>query len=472
MGGVDLAALPNDVGALKNIIVDLHEQLQQEQTEASKIISILEEQVAFFKDKLYGPRSEKWSEADRHQMRLFNEAEVGVEGDIEISESAVHVSSHSRGKAGRRPLPEGLPRVVVVHDLEEKDKACECGAELTHFGEEPSEQLDVIPAQVRVIRHVRYKYACRKCEGVECENGGAVKIAPAPRLMIPKSIASAGLLAHVITSKFVDAVPFYRQEKQFLRLGVHLTRATMCFWAMKVALRCEVLLELLHEEILAGPLVRIDETTLQVLNEPGRAATTKSYMWVFVGGAVDRPAVVYLYHPTREGSVPLQYLDGYQGYVQTDGYTAYDELGRQPGISMLGCMAHARRKYFEVTKASKNAKSALEALSRIKKLYAVEHEAKDRELDAPQIKQLRQEKSVPILDAFKKWLDDKVDQVPPNSLLGKAVSYSRGQWARLTRYVENGILTPDNNIALCSGYHNPQNSDNSFGERENHVAVA
>ena len=135
-------------------------------------------------------------------------------------------------------------------------------------------------------------------------------------------------------------------------------------------------------------------------------------------------------------------------------------------------MAHARRKYFEVTKASKNAKSALEALSRIKKLYAVEHEAKDRELDAPQIKQLRQEKSVPILDAFKKWLDDKVDQVPPNSLLGKAVSYSRGQWARLTRYVENGILTPDNNIALCSGYHNPQNSDNSFGERENHVAVA
>jgi transposase len=274
-----------------------------------------------------------------------------------------------------------------------------------------------------------------------------VKIAPVPEQMIPKSIASSGLLAHVITGKFVDAVPFYRQEKQFLRLGVHLTRATMCFWAMRVALRCEELLELLHEEILAGPLVRIDETPLQVLKELGRAATTKSYMWVFVGGPVGRPAVVYLYHPTREGSVPLQYLEGYQGYVQTDGYTAYDELGRQPGITMLGCLAHARRKFFEVNKASKNAKSAQEALSRIKKLYAVEHEAKDRELDAEQIKQLRQEKSVPILDALKKWLEKKADQAPPKSLLGKAVGYSLGQWDRLIRYVEDGILTPDNNIA-------------------------
>jgi transposase len=450
MGGVDTAALPNDVGALKSIIVDLngsYEKLLQEKTEADKTISILEEQVAFFKDKLYGARSEKWSEADLHQMRLFNEAEIGVEGAIEIVETAVYVSSHGRCKAGRRPLPEGLPRVEMVHDLEQADKVCECGAALTQFGAETSEQLDVIPAQVRVIRHIRLKYACRECEGVECENGGAVKIAPVPKQMIPKSIATAGLLAHVITGKFVDAVPFYRQEKQFLRLGVHLTRATMCLWAMKVALCCEVLLELLREEILAGPLVRIDETPLQVLNEPGRAATTKSYMWVFVGGTEEKPAVVYLYHPTREGSVPLQYLEGYRGYVQTDGYTAYDELGKQADITMLGCLAHARRKFFEVTKASKNAKSAQEALSRIKKLYAVEREAKSRKLEAPQIKELRQEKSVPILESFKKWLDNKVDQVPPKSLLGKAISYSLGQWDRLIRYTEDGILTSDNNIA-------------------------
>ena len=158
----------------------------------------------------------------------------------------------------------------MIHDLEEAEKVCECSAELTQFSSDASEQLDVIPAQVRVIRHIRLKHACRACEGVECENGEAVKITPAPQQMIPKSIATAGLLAHVITSKFVDAVPFYLQEKQFLRLGVHLRRATMCFWAMKVALRCEVLLELLHEEILAGPLVRIGETTLQVLNEPGK----------------------------------------------------------------------------------------------------------------------------------------------------------------------------------------------------------
>ena len=450
MGGVDTAALPNDVSALKSIIVDLngsYEKLLHERTEAEKRISLLEEQVEFFKDKLYGPRSEKWSEADLLQMRLFNEAEIGIEGAIEIVETAVHVSSHGRRKAGRRPLPEGLPRIEVIHDLAEEEKICDFGVKLRQIGSEISEQLDVIPAQVRVIRHIRYKYACRPCDRLECESGAAVKIAPAPKQMIPKSIASAGLLAHVITGKFVDAVPFYRQEKQFLRLGVHLTRATMCLWAMRVALRCEVLLEFLHEEILAGPLVRIDETPLQVLNEPGRAATTKSYMWVFVGGTEDKPAVVYLYHPRREGSVPLEYLNGFQGYVQTDGYTAYDELGKQAGIKMLGCMAHSRRKFFEVTKAAKNAKSALEALSRIKKLYAIEREAKDRQLEAAEIRQLRQEKSVPILDAFKEWLDNKVDQVPPKSLLGKAISYSRGQWDRLIRYTEDGILTADNNIA-------------------------
>jgi|TARA_B100001971_G_C18242220_1_gene571672 transposase len=449
MGEMNLATLPNEVGSLKNIIVELNEQLLHEKTEAEKTISILKEQVAFFQDKLYGPRSEKWSEADRLQMRLFNEAEAeaGVEQANEISESFVNISPFTRRKAGRKPLPQNLPRVEVIHELEEEDRVCACGAQLTQFGTETSEQLDIIPAQIRVIRHIRYKYACRECEGLESEDGGAVKIAPVPHQMIPKSIASAGLLAHVITSKFVDALPFYRQEKQFLRLGVHLKRATMCLWAMRVALRYEMLLELLHEEILSGPLVRIDETPVQVLNEPEKAATTKSYMWVFVGGPVGKPAVVFLYHPTRSGSVPLEYLQGYQGYVQTDGYTAYDELGRQPGIIMLGCMAHARRKFYAVIKASKNAKSALEALSRIKKLYAIEHEAKDRELEVPQIEQLRQEKSIPILDAFKVWLDNKVEQAPPKSLLGKAVGYSLGQWDRLIRYVENGILSPDNNIA-------------------------
>jgi len=154
--------------------------------------------------------------------------------------------------------------VDVEHDLSEEEKICGCGEEMDRIGQEISEQLDIIPATVQVIRHIRYKYACKKCEGLDSE-GPTVKIAPKPEQMIPKSIASSGLLAHVLVSKFEDALPFYRQEKMFRRLGVEVPRSTMCGWAIEVARRCEPLLELLHSEILSGPLVRVDETTVQVL---------------------------------------------------------------------------------------------------------------------------------------------------------------------------------------------------------------
>lgn len=217
-------------------------------------------------DQLFGRKSEKLF-GGSPQLLLFDMPEVDPEPN---RTEQLEVPGHTRRKPGRKPLPENLQRVEVIHDIAEDQKQCGCGAELSRIGEEVSKKLDLIPASIREIKHIRPKYSCKVCEGVEDEGSTTVKIAPLPPQILPKGIASGGLLAHIITAKFCDALPFYRQEKQFARLGVELNRATMCNWAMKAAAACEPLSELLGEEIRSGPLINIDETTVQVLAEPGR----------------------------------------------------------------------------------------------------------------------------------------------------------------------------------------------------------
>ncbi|RZW13674.1 MAG: IS66 family transposase, partial [Desulfobulbaceae bacterium] len=268
---------------------------------------------------------------------------------------------------------------------------------------------------------------------------------------VPKGIASAGLLAHILTAKFADALPFYRQEKQFARLGVDIGRATMCNWAMKAAEACEPLLELLSQEIRSGPLINIDETTVQVLREPGRSPTTKSYMWIFRGGDPDKPSLIYQYAPTRSGTVASSFVMEYEGAVQTDGYVGYDFLDADESIVHLGCWAHARRTFMDAAKAgsskSKKRGSVDVALGYIRKLYAIEKQAKVQKLDAEQVVALRQREVKPMLEKFRKWLEKKSLQVVPKSLLGKAVSYTLAQWPRLVSYLSVGYATPDNNLA-------------------------
>jgi transposase len=340
----------------------------------------------------------------------------------------------------------------VIHDLPEEEKVCACGCRLTKIDEEVSEKLDYIPAKLQVIRHIRYKYACKGCEGVDSD-GGAVKIAPAPVQIIPKGIATPGLLAQILVSKFCDALPFYRQEKIFGRLDIDIPRATMANWAIKVFEQCRPLMEFLRSEILSGPLVNIDETTVQVLKEPGRANTTQSYMWVFRGGPPDKPALVYQYHPTRSGDVAKDYLKDYNGYIQTDGYVGYDALGAQKGIIHLGCWAHARRKFHEAMQARQkdcrqNSKtgSADVALNYIKKLYAIESVARAQQLSPQQIQSRRQEQAKPVLDEFKSWLEKRFAQTPPKGIMGQAIAYALNQWPRLIVYLQDGHLRPDNNL--------------------------
>lgn len=376
---VDISSLPDDTPSLKEIIhsqVISYEDFKQEQdhryivlennfmtlqqnyvaldknlSELRERNALLEEQIRHYRVLLYGRKSEKDRGGDRGQLYLFNEAEETVANPSEEEkQKEITVPSHTRRKSGRRHLPEDLPREEVVHDLRDEEKVCGCGEPLNRIGEEVSEKLDIVPARVRVIKHIRYKYACKSCEGVESE-GGAVRTAALPPQLIPQGIASEGLLAYILISKFADALPFYRQEGIFERLGVEIGRATMANWAIHVGRRCEPLMVLLWREICSGSIINIDETPVQVLNEPGRPATSKSFMWVFRGSDGERPVLYFRYDPSRSGEFLHKELEGYSGYMQTDGYKGYEALGERAGIVHVGCWAHVRRKFVEVVRA-------------------------------------------------------------------------------------------------------------------------
>jgi transposase len=444
---IDLFTLPDDTSALKEIITEQYLEYQKVQEK----IDYLEEMVRLLKNELFGRKSEVRREPDANQLQLFTPPEAPPAP--EPSEDVV-IDAHTRKKRGRKPLPADLPRVEVIHDIPEEEKRCACGGERSCIGQEVCEKLDYTPAKFQVIRHIRLKYACGDCEGVD-DDGPTVRIAPPVVQLIPKSIATEGLLAHVVVSKFADGLPLYRQQKIFARHGIDdLSRATLAGWVMQASGKCLPILELIANEIRGGPLINIDESPFQVLKEPGRSDTTKSYMWVFCGGP-DRKAVMYRYHPTRSGQVPLDFLGDYQGYVQSDAFAGYDQVGRKDGIVHVGCFVHVRRKFMDVVKTKKKNRGgkaplrglADEAIDIIANLYKIEKYAKQERLSYDEIHELRQRESKPILDNFKLWLDANQPLTPPEGLLGKAIRYALNNWEKLIVYIKDGRLGPDNNVA-------------------------
>lgn len=441
--------LPDDISSLKGIIAEQVLRLQEKEEEVIRhreslaqsraYAERLEEIVRLLRHRHYGAKSEK-VKSDEEQLTLgiFNEAEAETKNSEQ--EPGVEVKGYRRrGKPKRVALPANLPREDVIVELPENERICPEGHELKVIGEDVSEQLDVIPAQVRVIRTIRKKYACSECEG-------CVKRAPLPPVAIPKSMASAGLLAYIATSKYGDGLPLYRQEHMWERCGITIPRATMASWMIKVGWLFTPIINLLEEDLLEGGFVHADETRVQVLHEPGKPAESNSYMWVrgrHYPGA--KPIVLFDYDPTRSGDVPKRLFGGYQGYLQADGYIGYDPLCSRDGIERLGCFAHCRRKFFEATKASaKGAGLANEAIKMIRDLYKVEDEIHDKGIEDRH--RIRQEKSKPLLDEIRKWLDDNLGKVPPQSQLGKALHYAHNEWPYLIRYLEDGRLEIDNNM--------------------------
>jgi len=292
--------------------------------------------------------------------------------------------------------------------------------------------------------HERPKYACKCCE---CAPKQAK---PAPQA-IPKSIATAALLAHILMSKFMDATPLYRQEQQWKRLGIELKRALLSSWTVKCGVLLACLWDMMQKDLQAYDYIQADETPVQVLHEKDRTAKQKSYMWLFQGGPPKKRIILYHYAPTRAATVPDEILgDGFRGYLQTDGYAGYHAICARDGVTGLGCMAHARRKFVDAGKIVKRRGLAHEAHAMIQQLYAVESQAKkcakeDENFTFDDRKVLRLEKAKPVLDKFKEWLDTHVDDVLPKSAVGKAISYTRNEWSRLISYLEDGRLEIDNN---------------------------
>jgi len=445
-----LGDLPSSIEELQNLIRELTAKLESEhaekieyQHEALKHF----EEIQLLRRRIFGRRTEKLSEEDRRQLLLFNEAEeILLAGGTRPSEApAVEVRAHSRRKPGRKPLPPEIPRVETIHDISEEEKRCACGQQMDRIGEETCEKLEVIPARIRVRRHVRPKYACHACEGSGDESRAAVRIAAAPAQLLPKSIASPALVAYVVVGKFCDSLPFYRQEKQFARIGVEISRQDMANWSLAVFERLRPLRDVMREQIRQGPLVQIDETTVQVMGEPGRPNTSKSFMWVFLGGSSGQPVVDYQYHPSRSGKIPSQVLHDYKGFIQTDGYEGYDELGSQPGIVHVGCWAHARRKFFEAREIAKTKGSADVALASIDAFFNIERTLRAQDLTPQQFTERRRQQARPVLEKLLQWLQERHNQVPPSTALGKAIGYAVGQWPKLVRYLDSPLLGPDNN---------------------------
>ncbi len=437
--------LPNDIHELKKLLLlerDLSAQKDAQLDQLSQQYQQILEQFRLAQQRQFGTSSE----ASKDQLGLFNESEQTVDeaaGDEAEQESI----SYTRNKPKRKPLPEDLPRDTIVHDIPEADKTCDCcGHALHRMGEDKSEQLEFIPASIKVIEHIRPKYSCRQCEQQGTEV--AIKIAPVPPAPIPKSIATASLLSQIITSKYQYALPLYRQEQLFKQYGIELSRKTMADWMI----RCSELLGVVYQRLkvlqLQQAVIQADETPLKVIHED----KNRCYMWVYCTGSDSPPdhdhihppnIVLYDYQNTRAGHCARDYLQGYEGYLQVDGYAGYNLTE----ATLVGCFAHARRKFIEAQRAQAKGKTGKAdwAINHIRKLYRIETQIKDK---SPAEKQAqRQAQAKPLLDQFKAWLDKSALHVPPKSAIGKAIAYSLGQWTKLERYLEDGNLRIDNNRA-------------------------
>jgi len=437
-------SLPDDVDALKALVLEqaaLTDQLRQTNQQQSAQILSLQEQLNLALARRYAASSEKVSP---DQVCLFDEAETesASHPDEQVQdEDTIEVPAHTRKKRGRKPLPENLPRVDVIHELSAEQRFCpHDGAPLEEINEVVSEQLDIIPAQIRVIRHIRKQYACGY--------GQCIQTAPLPPQPIPKSLASPGLLAHITVSKYQDALPLYRQEQILQRIGVDIPRATLANWMIQAGHLVQPLINLLRDRLLAYDIVQMDETRVQVLKEPGKTAQSQSYLWVQRGGPPQQPIVLFDYDPSRSQSVPVRLLSGYQGYLQTDGYDGYNAAIQANALVHVGCWAHARRKFSEAAKAQgkkPKAGKAQQGLALIQKLYRVEQRAKD--LTAEDRYAYRREHARPILQTLRDWLDRSLPQAPPNTAVGKALNYLSNEWDKLVRYLKDGRLAIDNNRA-------------------------
>ncbi len=427
--------------------------LKAEKEALSQRVVKLEEELALARLHRFAPRSEK------HVNRIFNEAEEAADEDdpddgdevvADLPDTGLPLVDSAAGKKrGRRPLPENLPRERVEYDLPDDQKACPCcDSQMHRMGEAVTEQLH-IEVKAKVLQNVRFKYACRHCDRTGINT--PVVIAPMPPQPLPGSIATASTLAFALVHKYVDGTPLYRVAQTFERAGVPISRGALAHWVIGSSEKhLHRIYDALKLRLRSQPLVHGDETTVQVLKEKNKEATSTSYMWAYRSSEdSDEPIVLLDYQPGRGQVHPQAFLGHYRGILVSDGYTAWRTLH---GATHVGCMAHSRRRFVEALKTRKNGGGPPEqALRFFEQLYRIEKQARDRKPDAGDtqadcVRRFRQQHSLPVLNALKSWLDDIAPRVVPDTKLGDAVSYTLNQWGYLTRYISDGRMPIDNNI--------------------------
>ncbi len=418
--------LPDDLSLLKQMVLDLAVALRDQQERAKQ----LEHQLALLRRHQFGRKSEK---LDPSQL-LLAFAQLG--GEPELCASPEEQAKPRKKGHGRKPLPDHLPRERIEHDLPPEDKHCgKCGSSLEKIGEEVSRQLDYVPASFVVREHVRLKYACKACEET-------VALAPLPPQPIEKGLPGAGLLAHVLVSKYADHLPLYRLEGIFKRQGVEIARSTQCDWVRDSATLLEPIVRAMTREVLASKVIHTDDTPIRVQDRLCKGRTRQGRLWVYRGDR-EHPYTVFDYTPTRKRDGPVEFLGGYEGYLQADAFSGYDGIYAGGRVFEVACWAHARRKFHDAQ--TSDGPRAHYALATIRRLYHIERQA--RELGPEARRAMRQEHSLPLLERFREWLDTQALAVLPQSPMGQAIGYALGQWTALSRYLDDGDLAIDNNAA-------------------------
>jgi transposase len=400
----------------------------------------LENKLNIALNSLFGRSSEKISPL---QPELFEE--FTIEEFEEVLEELI-IPEHKRKKKGKKPINPSIPREVIVHDIPEEEKQCACGCDMVRIDEVITERLQIIPEKVFVEQHVRPKYACRNCEGSGDEDKPVFRVAPAPPSLIPGSIMTGGLLSYILVNKFCDYLPFYRQEKRFERFGAPISRQNMSNWTIKSYRQLKKMNDLMKDKIRSGPFLQMDETTVQVHGEEGKADTSKSYIWVTRGGPPLAQVALYEYNKSRSSVYIREFVEGFSGFLQSDGYQGYDSaLKDRTDITHVGCLAHARREIYDAYKADKRLKQSNVVMNKIQRIYTTEKKLREKELTSQEFLTIREKEVKPLLDDLQNWLDKKSQSLRPSSNLGKAISYTQGQWDEIVKYLECPYLTPDNN---------------------------
>jgi len=418
--------LPTDVSTLQQMVLTLLGQIDD-----------LQGQLYYLKRQLFGKKSEKLDPNQRLLFEnLYNEVKAKLEQQKQPQPQKAPARKN-RNHNGRKPLPAELPRETIEIEPDQKEKVCSvCHDPKDRIGEEVTEKLEYVPACFRVKKYVRYKYACKRCQG-------NISIGPLPPMAIDKGIPGEGLLAHIITSKYTDHLPLNRLENIFKRSDIDINVSTMCDWVGYCADLLSPLVTRMHELILQSPIINTDDTSIPIKSKKRKGSTYNGYLWVYIDVQGN---VVFDFTLNRSREGPINFIGKqYQGYVQADAYSGYDELFRVSEATEVGCNSHARRK-FEYALDSDPVRAA-RLMVLWGRLYEIEHIARDENYDAAQLLEIRQTKAQPIFAEIKPLLEECQKQVLPKSPMGKAIGYALNQWDALMRYTDDPRLNIDNNIS-------------------------